>query len=273
MRVSARTITAIGRVVTGDEGLSRYRSGPKLVQLFNDYGANDTYGQGFPSRWQYAESRLNGLNGTNGLGALICEVMDPREFMDGNLDVNAALEYVNKRLRYDGYEVLIEKGLAKIKHLDGSLVDCKHRFEGSQEEVHLFIEEQIQKCDRKIADGDYDGAITNGRSLLEAILTELERTLDSTAPAYDGDLPRLYKRVQKLLNLDPARPDIVTPLKQVLSGLAGIVAGLAGVSNRMGDRHARTYKPSRRHAVLVVDSAKTLVNFLCDTLDGQTAKP
>jgi hypothetical protein len=272
MRVSARSITAIGRIVTGDEGLSRYRSGPRLVQLFNEYGANDTYGQGFPSRWQYAETRLNDRNGTPTLGLLLSEVMDPREFMDTKLDVSAAAEYVNKRLRYDGFEVGIDNGLAKVRHLEGSAVECKTPFEGSVDEGHLFIEEQLQKCEQKIQDGDYDGAITNGRSLLEAVLTELERKLDSSAQPYDGDLPRLYKRVQRLLNLDPARPEIITPLKQVLSGLAGVVSGLAGISNRMGDRHARTYKPSRRHAVLVVDSAKTLVNFLFDTY-GQAAEP
>jgi hypothetical protein len=265
MRVSARSITAIGRIVTGDEGLSRYRSGPRLVQLFNEYGANDTYGQGFPSRWQYAETRLNDLNGTPTLGSLLSEVMDPREFMDTKLDVSIAVEYVNKRLRYDGFEVGIDNGLAKVRHLEGSAVECKNPFEGSADEGHLFIEEQLQKCEQKIQDGDYDGAITNGRSLLEAVLTELERKLDSSAQPYDGDLPKLYKRVQRLLNLDPARPEIITPLKQVLSGLAGVVSGLSGISNRMGDRHARTYKPSRRHAVLVVDSAKTLVNFLFDT--------
>ena len=265
MKISARSITAIGRIVTGDEGLSPYRSGPRLVQLFNDYGANDTYGQGFPSRWQYAETRLNDLNGTAALSSLLSEVMDPREFMDTKLDVSAAIEYVNKRLRYDGFEVGIHNGHAKVRHLEGSAVECKHPFEGSVDEGHLFIEEQLQKCEQKIQDGDYDGAITNGRSLLEAVLSELEEKVNPNPVPYDGDLPKLYKRVQKLLNLDPARPDVVTPLKQVLSGLAGIVSGLSGISNRMGDRHARTYKPSRRHAVLVVDSAKTLVNFLFET--------
>ena len=27
---------------------TEYRSGPKLVQFFNELGFNDTYGQGFP---------------------------------------------------------------------------------------------------------------------------------------------------------------------------------------------------------------------------------
>lgn len=76
MKLSERTISAIGKIVTGDEGLSPYRSGPKLVRLFNDYGANDVYGQGFPSRWQYAEEKLRTLNGTTAILAHVrCSCM------------------------------------------------------------------------------------------------------------------------------------------------------------------------------------------------------
>jgi len=74
--------------------------------------------------------------------------------------------------------------------------------------------------------------------------------------------------VQKKLNLDPARPDIDNTVKQVLSGLVSIVGGIAGMSNKMGDRHARNHKPAKRHAVLVVNSSKTLANFLFETLQA-----
>lgn len=101
--------------------------------------------------------------------------------------------------------------------------------------------------------------------MLEAVLTAVERHLDSHPPKYDGDLPKLYKRVQKQLNLEPSRPDVDTSIKQVLTGLMSIVNGVAGMSNKMGDRHVRTYKPAERHAVLVVNSAKTLSHFVVGT--------
>jgi len=56
--------------------------------------------------------------------------------------------------------------------------------------------------------GDYDGAITNARSLVEAVLAAIEREFDSNAPDYDGDLPKLYKRVQTHSNLPPENPKI-----------------------------------------------------------------
>lgn len=240
--------------------------------LFNDYGSNDEYGQGFPSRWQYAEQKLRELNGTPALAALLCEVLDPREFMDSEHEPGPAIEYINKRLSYDGYEIALEGGLAKVRNLQGVHVEARHPFQGSKEHAHLFINEQIEKSERKIQDEDYDGAITNARSLVEAVLTQIESDMDSNHPQYDGDLPKLYKRVQKLLHLDPGRPDIDQSLKQVLSGLVNIIQGLSGLSNKMGDRHVRTYKPSRHHAILVCNSAKSACNFLFDTYAYQQKK-
>lgn len=272
MKISERTISAIGRIVTGDEGISPYRSGPQLVKLFNEYGANDVYGQGFPSRWQYAEDKLRTLNGTEALGSIVCNILDPREFMDTEYNTDQACKYANARLKYDGFEIVIDNGFAKLRDLQGVSVACAHPFQGSEEEGHIFIDEQIQKAEKKIQEGDYDGAITNARSLLEAVLTELEKQLDSNQPQYDGDLPKLYKRVQKLLKLEPGRPDIEGPLRQVLSGLVSIVGGISGLSNKMGDRHVRSYKPAKHHASLVVNTAKTMANFLFETSKYQNEK-
>ena len=58
MKISERTIKRLGEIITGDKALSPYRSGPKLVSFFNDFGTNHTYGDGFPSRWKFAEDCL-----------------------------------------------------------------------------------------------------------------------------------------------------------------------------------------------------------------------
>ena len=41
-----------------------------------------------------------------------------------------------------------------------------------------FVTEPIQKCDRKINDQDYDGAITNSRSLAESTILHNVQKLD-----------------------------------------------------------------------------------------------
>jgi len=44
MKISERTISALGHIVTGNSGISPYNSGPQLVRFFNEFGANDAYG-------------------------------------------------------------------------------------------------------------------------------------------------------------------------------------------------------------------------------------
>lgn len=56
MKISEHAITALQKVITGDplgygkEAIAPYRSGRELVNFFNQFGANDVYRSGFPSR-------------------------------------------------------------------------------------------------------------------------------------------------------------------------------------------------------------------------------
>jgi hypothetical protein len=40
MKISERTIKRLAEIITGDQALSPYGSGPKLVSFFNDFGTN-----------------------------------------------------------------------------------------------------------------------------------------------------------------------------------------------------------------------------------------
>ena len=269
LKISERTISALGKIVTGDSDISPYRSGPKLVSLFNELGRNDVYEQGFPSRWSYAEDSIRSLNGKPELILLIQMVFDPREFLDTKFNINEALEFFNKYLSYEKHEVVVDNGYAKVRDLQGTEVKFIHPFQNSRIDAHLFIDEQVKKCDQKISAGDYYGAITNARSLLEAVLTEIEHDLNPDAPKYDGNLVKLYRRVQKMMNLGPDRKDITDTLKQVLSGLNSIVSGIAGLRNKMSDAHVAIYKPSKHHAKLAVNAAKTIADFLFESKQYQ----
>ena len=58
--LSQETIKRISEIFCGDIGsLYTYKSGPKLVNFFNQYfGHHDMYGQGFPSRWRYVYDKI-----------------------------------------------------------------------------------------------------------------------------------------------------------------------------------------------------------------------
>jgi hypothetical protein len=275
MKISERTIKRLGEIITGDKGLSPYRSGPKLVTFFNELGMNHTYGQGFPSRWSFAEDCIRQFNDTRDMVNVIRSAVDPRDYMGATVrdketqqnrpaNVQEALSYLNEFLAFDGYEIVPHgKAYDVVDKARGEIaVDVK--LEPSHLS-HAFIMEQIEKCRTKMGQGDYDGAITNARSLVEAVLAAIEKECDPSPPEYDGDLPKLYKRVQKHLNLSPDNPKISNSLKQTLTGFISIIAGLSGLSNRMGDRHVREYKPAAHHAALIVNAAMTFSNFIFET--------
>jgi len=81
MKISQRTVKRLGDVITGDKGLSPYRTGPQLVSFFNEFGTGQAYGQGFPSRWAFAEDCVRQVNDTPILKQIILSALDPRDFM------------------------------------------------------------------------------------------------------------------------------------------------------------------------------------------------
>lgn len=270
MEISQETVSALesvisGNSISGGNSLTPYRSGPDLVHFFNQFGANDEYGQGFPSRWVYTEGVIEKFNGTAKLELILEAADDPRRFIQTEYAIEDVIAYLNSFLRYDGYCLCEMNEVYKVRPLSKPEIgiDLGVFLEGSPNIE--FIHEQLSKCESKLSDGDFDGAITNSRSLLEAILLEMEHSLSGEQNPYDGDLPKLYRRVLKKLNLDPSRKDISDSLKQVLSGLISVVAGLSSLRNRMSDAHVRSYRPSEHHARLVVNASRTISDFLCQT--------
>ena len=140
------------------------------------------------------------------------------------------------------------------------IISCKRLKEVGVE----YIKEQIEKCEEKIMKHDYDGAITNARTLVESICLYI---LDESKIPYkfDGNLIKLYKEVCKVLKMDPAmyQEDC---FKKILSGIISIMHGLSNLRNVMSDAHGKTktehYKPTDRHAVLAVNIAKVISEFL-----------
>lgn len=274
MTLSEYTIEFVGNFIAGDiEGLP-YRSGPQLVKFFNQFGARDVYpsGGGFPTRRIYAQDKVRELNGSNALRLVFIKALDPREFSKSEKKADEAVAMLNEQLKYDGYEIVPDGLSFKVRELSGGQVKLEAQISITDELTQLTIDENIRKCEAKLSEGDFSGAITNARSLIEAVLTGIERELDSTAPDYDGNLNALYKRVQKLLNIEPDRKDISEPLKQILSGLSSVVNGLAAMRNKMSDAHASTYRPSRHHAKLAVYAAITLGDFLFETKNYQQSR-
>lgn len=128
----------------------------------------------------------------------------------------------------------------------------------------VYITEQVDKCDSKIASGDFEGAITNARNLIESICKYI---LDKLSVEYSdsADLPHLYKETAKQLNMHPTQ-HVEASFKQILSGCFNIVHGFAAVRNEISDAHGKSnkkhYRADERHAMFVVEVSKALCDFI-----------
>lgn len=139
-----------------------------------------------------------------------------------------------------------------------------------------YIKEQISKCENKIREQDYEGAITNARNLIESICLYIIESLSHEEYTYDGNLIKLHKRVSNILNLSPSNHSDEY-LKQILSGLISLINGISGLRNSYSDAHGgspsnKKYKIDDRHAILAVNSAKTISEYLYNTFNKQNNK-
>lgn len=278
MRLTSKSLESLTGIITGDSQKSPYRSGPQLVSFFNDFGEGDLYGQGFPSRAQFARGKLDKFNGTDTMRGIVSAAFD---FIgeDGFNAEDAAYQF-NQALSRDGFRLIMKDDYGWME--GDREIRINPRFEVSQlgQNVlaptslvaisHEAITEQVRKANQKIESGDYSGAITNAYTLVEHLLKLL---LTETATAFketEGDIRALYKALQPFLNLDPAK--LEEPLKPIVGGFQTLIGGLYEMANKGSDRHARRFNPARHHAKLAVNAAFSLCEFLVESRDYQNAR-
>lgn len=102
---------------------TEYRSGPQLVTLFNSLGGNDSYGQGFPSRWFYTDEKLKAINGTPEIDKCILEVFSPENFIGKVEKLDSHIEDLNRYLAFDKWKIIRESAEIKFKRLDKVVFD------------------------------------------------------------------------------------------------------------------------------------------------------
>ncbi|MBU3154629.1 protein kinase [Clostridium estertheticum] len=113
--ISDNSIRYFAELFNGDiDGLYGYKSGGNLVSFFNsNYGMNDSYGQGFPSRWVYTHDKLVNLHNSNKMDSFLTLILG-NKFIMGDSNINE-VEAIEK-----GIEVL--KKLNEIFKVDGYIV-------------------------------------------------------------------------------------------------------------------------------------------------------
>jgi hypothetical protein len=108
--------------------------------------------------------------------------------------------------------------------------------------------------------------------LIEAVSIGLIEKATGEKYKSDGDLTQIFKDVKKSLNMDIDKEKYPAYLIQIISGMTTIINGMAALTNRASDRHARVYKPQKHHAKFAVNCAFSFCDFIVDSYFFQNGK-
>lgn len=225
-------------------------SGPELHRLFADFtDVLGTYamGGGGPSRWQLFETGLNSLSGD-----------DQRRFL---LNL-CTFEGSSKYSMPSDEDIAKLRGLLLQGSAPGSMA-ASDRLE-QLEDWEAVQRSWAAALDKVVIDPE--GAITAARTTLESVCKHI---CDERGVAYDdgGDLAKLYKTATAAMDIAPDQ-HTEQIIKQILSGVATVVNGLAAMRNSLSDSHGRgkaSLRPAPRHAKLAVNAGFAVAGFLIDT--------
>jgi hypothetical protein len=261
-------------VITGNSRKSPYRSGPELVDFFNQFGANDLYGSGFPSRHVYCRDKLSQFNGTETMERIVCLAFD---FFDPLFNSENEAFQFNKSFSSLGFRLALDHAQGWMhggEYIEGEpffkIVDAGRPTIAPPAFLPNgnSLSEHTEKARRRIVDQDYSGAITSSYTLIEEFLKLSLREDNIEFKESEGDIRKLYKLLATSRGLD-ADANTPEPLKPMLSGLSVLISGFFEMANKMGDRHAPTYKASAHHARLTVNLAYSFCEFLLESREHQ----
>jgi len=280
MILSSSSILSLTNIITGNSGISpehkfediqdllkRYTKCESLEEYKNSIETHEL--EEYEIIQRYVISKLNKINGTSLLTKLVEQIFNNISFFQESTNIESSYNIeenifaLNSVIKNDNYEIFRYKTKYRVYGLNDSLVDYQCLFCKNKLGAYTVIKDQIEKCYAKVISGDYSGAITNARTLLEQILREIECSLNPDAVEYDGNLPKLYRRVTNLLNFEDGLSEkMKTIYQQILGGLSSSINGFAGLRNTMSDAHPIERIPSENDAILAINESKTLTNFI-----------
>lgn len=284
-RFSTQTLTALAEVVTGGSAgdsspsIGYYRSGPKLERFFG--GLNMELRIGNASRVPTVLGMLEYENkqpeGKATIARVIEACADPRDYLQDQPKLIAVVDYMNKRLRFDGYELRKIGQVFKVVALATNTVAAAALKEKAKalalDSVHDDFERALNEADSDPADA-ITAACSTVESACKCILDEMGKPYPN-----NKDIKGLVAEVAKHLNLSPGRDDLPKEWEQdirtILSGLFNVIAGIGSLRTHAGDAHGKgkTAVPAdARIARLAIHAASTVSLFYIETWQRTASK-
>lgn len=171
MNLSKKTLEKLRNLINEE---TEYRSGPLLVEFFNELGFNDTYGQGFPSRWYYTDEKLTQINGTPALDRCIRNIFAVTNFIGRFGALDGHIADFNQYLAFDKWQVIRNKAEIIFQELEE--VDIDELAAGGPKDDE-FLSREFADVD--VSKLGLENAITD---VLQYRITEIERCFSGSAP-------------------------------------------------------------------------------------------
>lgn len=168
MILSKKTLEKLRDLI--NEG-TEYRSGPKLVQFFNELGSRDSYQKGFPSRWVYTDEKLNELNGSPEIDKCIKRVFAPIDFIGRITELDSLIVEFNQYLAFDKWQVVRDEAEITFRRQEKVAVDSSRSSEITEDQ---FLKLEFQGFD--VSSLNLDEAVTN---VLNARIDEIRKALSA----------------------------------------------------------------------------------------------
>lgn len=216
---------------------------------------------------KYVRLQLEKMNGTSKIHDFITVYF--KQIYDYADEPEEVVEYLNRSFDADGYSIekIESSDEYKIYSLDDCLVNYNCLFKESERGNYILINEHNKKCFEKIKSGDYTGAITNSRSLLEQLLCEIRSEIQISngqrRSGYNGGIDELLADVlDKLKIKETLKEKVYNGYESIENGFKSLVHGISLLRHGMSDAHNISYAPSQKDALLAVNTAKTIANFI-----------
>ena len=275
---STPSLTALVKVITGGPGFSNtvpigvYRSGTELETFFGGLGLDlRIAGQSRVPAVRELLLRTNARpDGKHLIAKVIEAAADPREYLNTPDKLETVVDYLNDRLRLDGFEL---RKIDKRHRLVSVATNAQVASALKEKAADLNLDSVRRDFDRALdqAEKDPEDAITAACSTIESVCKCLLDELQQPYPSKQ-DIGGLVKEVQKHLSLSPGRPDLGTDIRQILGGLSAVTGGIGALRTHAGDAHGRgknTVAADSRVARLAIHAASSVALFFIETWQDQ----
>ncbi|UZJ63203.1 hypothetical protein OKW96_11810 [Sphingobacterium sp. KU25419] len=139
MKLSPLTLSKISGFITGDNKNCPYRSGPEILELFNEVDILDTYKGGMPeglSRTNYTKQTLTKINDSDKIAKILSLVFDSRLFAGTDYSFEECITQANIILARDNYSIDVSTGKTIISGYDSpDQITVKPVFENIEKSI------------------------------------------------------------------------------------------------------------------------------------------